>query len=48
MPHQARLDAPGTVHHVMIRGIEGKSIFRDNRVRLYSASDQGRYMENSC
>ena len=33
MPRQARLDAPGTLHHVMIRGIEGKSIFRDNRDR---------------
>jgi len=29
MPHQARLDAPGTLPHVMIRGIEGKGIFRD-------------------
>ncbi len=29
MPRQARLDAPGTLHHVMIRGIEGKRIFRD-------------------
>jgi REP element-mobilizing transposase RayT len=29
MPRQARLDALGTLHHVMIRGIEGKSIFRD-------------------
>ena len=33
MPRQARLDAPGTLHHMMIRGIEGKSIFRDNRDR---------------
>ncbi len=33
MPRQARLDAPGTLHHVTIRGIEGKSIFRDNRDR---------------
>jgi putative transposase len=33
MPRQARLDAPGTLHHVMIRGIEGKSIFRDHRDR---------------
>jgi len=24
MPRQARLDAPGTFHHVMIRGIESK------------------------
>jgi hypothetical protein len=29
MPRQARLDAPGTLHPVTIRGIEGKRIFRD-------------------
>lgn len=29
MPRQARLDAPGTLHHVMIRGIEGIKIFQD-------------------
>ena len=33
MPRQARLDAPGTLHHVMIRGIERKSIFRDDQDR---------------
>jgi putative transposase len=27
MARQARLDAPGTLHHVMIRGIEGINIF---------------------
>ena len=27
MPRQARLDAPGTLHHVMIREIKGKEIF---------------------
>ena len=26
MPRQARLDAPGTLHHVIIRGIERKKI----------------------
>lgn len=26
MPRQARLDSPGTLHHVMIRGIEGSPI----------------------
>jgi hypothetical protein len=30
---QARLDAPGTLHHVMIREIEGKRIFRDTQDR---------------
>lgn len=33
MPRQARLDAPGTLHHVMVRGIEGLQIFRDNQDR---------------
>ena len=33
MPCRARLDAPGTLHHVMIRGIEGKAIFRNNQDR---------------
>ena len=29
MPRQARLDAPGILHHVIIRGIERRKIFRD-------------------
>jgi REP element-mobilizing transposase RayT len=29
MPRQARLDAPGTLHHVMIRGIEKQKIVDD-------------------
>ena len=33
MPRTARLDAPGVLHHVMIRGIERRNIFRNNRDR---------------
>src|SRR5512139_1561836 len=33
MPRGPRLDAPNTLHHVMVRGIEGRSIFRDDRDR---------------
>jgi REP element-mobilizing transposase RayT len=33
MARQARLDAPGTLHHVMIRGIERSPIFKDDRDR---------------
>ncbi len=33
MPRLARLDAPGVLHHVMIRGIERREIFRDNKDR---------------
>ena len=34
MPRQARLDAPGTLHHVIVRGIEQREIIRDDRDRL--------------
>ena len=33
MPREARLDAPGTLHHVMARGIEGIDIFRTDEDR---------------
>jgi len=33
MPRLARLDARGVLHHVIIRGIERKEIFRDNKDR---------------
>ena len=29
MPRRARLDAPGTLHHVMVRGIERRRIVND-------------------
>ena len=30
MPRQARIDAPGALHHVIVRGIERRKIFKDN------------------
>lgn len=33
MPRQARLDAPGTLHHVIIRGIEKRNIVSDDQDR---------------
>ena len=33
MPRLARLDAPDVLHHIMIRGIEGRKIFLDNKDR---------------
>lgn len=33
MPRQARLDAPRTLHHVMVRGLERRAIFRDDADR---------------
>jgi putative transposase len=29
MPRRARLDAPGTLHHVIVRGIEKRRIVND-------------------
>jgi hypothetical protein len=34
MPRTARLDAPGVLHHVIIRGIERRKIFRNNKDRM--------------
>jgi len=41
MPRQARLDAPGTLHHVIIRGIERKKIISDDRDRKNFVSRMG-------
>jgi putative transposase len=47
MPRQARLDAPGTLHHVMGRGVERTKIFQteidrtDFVTRLAALCEQG-------
>ncbi len=33
MPRQARIDAPGAPHHIIVSGIERKKIFHDNKDR---------------
>jgi REP element-mobilizing transposase RayT len=33
MPRRARLDAPGTLHHVIVRGIEKRRIVDDDNDR---------------
>jgi len=33
MPRQARLDAPGALHHIMVRGINKSAIFKDGKDR---------------
>jgi len=38
MPRQARLDAPGTLHHVILRGIEKKKIVDDRHGNLGRSS----------
>jgi len=34
MPRQARIDAPGALHHIICRGIERRSIFKDDDDRV--------------
>ena len=38
MPRHARLDAPGVLHHIIVRGIERRLIFRDD-------TDRDRFVE---
>jgi len=38
MPRQARLDVPGALHHIMVRGINKSAIFKDNQ-------DRARFLE---
>ena len=33
MPRQGRIDAPGALHHVIVRGVERRKIFQDDRDR---------------
>ena len=33
MPSQARLDAPDALHHIMMRGLERRVLFRDDQNR---------------
>jgi REP element-mobilizing transposase RayT len=34
MPRKARIDAPGAIHHIICRGIEGQNIFWDDTDRI--------------
>ncbi|MDO9585319.1 MAG: transposase [Syntrophales bacterium] len=33
MPRKSRIDAPGALHHITVRGIERKAVFQDDRDR---------------
>lgn len=41
MPRIARLDTPGLLHHIIIRGIERRRIFFDDE-------DRERFIEGLC
>ena len=33
MPRKARIDAPGALHHIIVRGIERRRVFSDDQDR---------------
>jgi putative transposase len=35
MPRKSRIDAAGAIHHVMIRGIERGTVFKDDTDRKH-------------
>lgn len=47
MPRSVRLDAAGVLHHVIIRGIERRRIFRDDRDRENFLARLGRLLSES-
>ena len=47
MPRQARLDSPGTLHHVIIRGIEKKDIVDDKYDRANMVTRLGELAEET-
>ena len=34
MPRKSRIDAPGAVHHIIVRGIERGKVFHDDKDRI--------------
>ncbi len=34
MPRKARIDAPGALYHIIVRGIERRKIFKDDTDRI--------------
>jgi putative transposase len=48
MPRQSRIDAPGALHHVMIRGIDRTTIFRDDEDRESFLDRLGGVLLQSC
>ncbi len=47
MPRKARIDAPGALHHIIIRGIERKAIFKDNADRINFIERLGRIISET-
>jgi REP-associated tyrosine transposase len=47
MPRKARIDAPGALHHIIVRGIERRKIFRDDTDRDNFLDRLGEILEDT-
>ena len=47
MPRKARIDAPGALHHIIVRGVERRKIFKDDQDRYDFLSRLGDILEQS-
>ena len=47
MPRKARIDAPGALHHIIVRGIEKRKIFNDNADRQRFITRLGAILSDS-
>lgn len=47
MPRQSRLDAPGALHHIIVRGINRRKIFDDEQDRYEFIERLGRILEDT-
>lgn len=47
MPRQARLDVPGALHHIMVRGNDRAKIFRDDQDRVKFLDRLGKTVEET-
>lgn len=47
MPRQARLDVPGALHHIMVRGIDKSNIFRDSEDKARFLERLGQNVQNA-
>ena len=47
MPRQARIDAPNALHHIIVRGIERRKIFHDDRDRKSFLERLGSILEET-
>ena len=46
MPRQARIDAPGALQHVIVRGIERRKLFADDADRKAFVERLGRFLHD--